>query len=272
MKKIKQLIRQIIPWKVLKIYFLLFKEKRIKRWVNSLIYYGKEFYCPCCNKTFKQFLNAKYKKQYAQRFINHYKNTMCPNCGSAPRQRIICHYLNENKSLILNNKGKTDILIFAAEYSIKKWMKKNRYQFVTVDLNNLLADVLLDIQDTHFASNTWSLIICNHVLQHVENHTAALKELKRILKPEGVLMLSVATNRNLDTTYEDPAIVTNEQRLELYGEEDYLRIFGNDFEKLLINIGFSVAIIDGKYLPERIMPVIGPAVQDDNRIYICKKN
>jgi len=268
---LKQCIRAVIPWSILKRFLVTVRKIRIVNWVNSLLHHGKTVFCPCCNKSFNAFLDSKFKKQYEARFIDFHKNTICPNCGSAPRHRILCHVFSQDRYLPSRDSAESEILIFAAEHSIKEWFNRNRYTYTTADLSNLSADILIDIQATPFPDGRWSLIICNHVLQHVENYRKALTELRRILRKGGALVISVATNRKLDTVYEDPSAVTDEQRLKLYGEEDYLRIFGNDVEELLKDAGFSVEVINGDTLPQEIRPVIGPAAQDDNRVYIGKK-
>ena len=275
MRKLKQIIRKIIPRNILRVIVPLFRKIKIANYINSLIHHGKVVFCPCCNKSFNTFLDYKFKKQYKSRFIDFYRNTICPNCGSKPRHRMLCYLFNENRYLPSHPSSdiaKTEILIFAAENSIKKWFNGAKYKYITADLFSLFADIQIDIEKTPFPDDNWSLIICNHVLQHVKNYKKALIELKRILRKGGILALTVATNRSLETVYEDINANSGEQRYKLYGEEDYFRIFGNDVKIILEDIGFSVEVINGDSLPKEIRPVIGPAVQDDNRIYICKKS
>lgn len=42
-----------------------------------------------------------------------------------------------------------------------------------------------------FADNSFDKIICSEVLEHIENYTGVLQEIKRVLKPNGVLAISV---------------------------------------------------------------------------------
>jgi predicted SAM-dependent methyltransferase len=161
--------------------------------------------------------------------------------------------------------------MFGAEYSIKKWFDRNDYYYTTADLFNRSADIKADIQNTPFGDETWDLIICNHVLEHVPNYKDALTELRRILKINGQLELTVPTDRSFETVYEDATITSKEERIKAYGQSDHVRIFGNDFEKILLELGFSVEVIDGNELPAEIVGIIGPANYDDNRVYICKK-
>lgn len=161
--------------------------------------------------------------------------------------------------------------MFGAEPSIKKWFARNDCHYTTADLFDRSADVKADIQNIPFYDESWRLIICNHVLEHVPDYKFALKELKRILKKDGILELTIPTDRNFETVYEDTSIVTKEERIKHFGQNDHVRIFGNDFEKILTNVGFTVEVVDGSELPIEIAGVIGPANYDDNRVYICRK-
>jgi predicted SAM-dependent methyltransferase len=161
--------------------------------------------------------------------------------------------------------------MFGAEYTIKRWFNRNGYHYTTADLFDRNADIKADIQNTPFADETWDLIICNHVLEHVLSYKDALSELRRILKIDGKLELTVPTDRSFEKVYEDSTITSREERIKAFGQYDHVRVFGNDFGEILLELGFSVDVIDGNELPAEIVGVIGPANYDDNRVYICKK-
>ncbi|GHT56153.1 hypothetical protein AGMMS49982_22800 [Bacteroidia bacterium] len=162
--------------------------------------------------------------------------------------------------------------MFAAEYSIKQWFDKNKYKYTTADLFDRSADKKIDIQNISFPDESWSLILCNHILEHVPDYKIALKELYRILTKGGILEITAPTDRKFDTTYEDENVINREERIEKFGQYDHLRIFGNDFKERIMDAGFSVEVIDGDKLPAEIVGKIGPANYDDNRVYICRKN
>jgi predicted SAM-dependent methyltransferase len=161
--------------------------------------------------------------------------------------------------------------MFGAEYSIKKWFDRNKFSYTTADLFDRSADVKVDIQNTSFENDAWDLIVCNHVLEHVPDYKIALMELKRILKKDGILELTVPIDRSLETVYENKNITSKDERIKIFGQDDHVRIFGNDLDKILTDLGFSVEVIDGGKLPAEIAGVIGPANYDDNRVYICNK-
>ena len=68
--------------------------------------------------------------------------------------------------------------------------------------------------------NTYDVLVCNHVLEHVEDFRAALKEVKRILRKDGKLICSFPMDPSVEVVDEDPGITTNEDRTET--EIDFL--------------------------------------------------
>ncbi len=50
---------------------------------------------------------------------------------------------------------------------------------------------IADINNLPFADASFDCIICSEVLEHIPDHTKAIKELDRILKPNGTLAVSV---------------------------------------------------------------------------------
>jgi len=235
--------------------------------IDTKLFEKDKVLCPCCGKTFGRFVHFDFNKPYvydAERFKSTYKNTVCPYCFSMPRHRIACYYFDS--SCIRGN-----ILMFGAENSIKKYFDKNNKSYTTADLFKQTADLKIDMQDIQLPDEQWSLIICNHVLEHVHDYKKALMELNRILKKGGILEITVPTDRNLETVYEPHSIATTEERIKILGQNDHLRIFGNDFDTILNDSGFCVEIVDGNDLPAEIVGVIGPANYDDNRVYICRK-
>jgi predicted SAM-dependent methyltransferase len=267
MKKIKSLIKKYMPKGILK--FIMNQNFEITGRCNARRYRGNAVTCPCCGKTFRTFMDFKCSDiNNKSRYQGYSENTICPRCFSFSRHRIVCNYFDENRKKLENN---PEILMFGAEFSIEKWFRKHGYRYHTADLFDRTAEMKVDIQNTRFPDESWSLIICNHVLEHVPDYNAALKELQRILKKGGILELTVPTDKNLNTVYEDTGIITGEQRIERFGQIDHLRIFGNDFSEKLENAGFTVEVLNGAQLPASLRTMTGPADYDDNRIYLCGK-
>jgi len=84
------------------------------------------------------------------------------------------------------------------------------------------------------------VVFCNHVLEHVEDAFQCMRELHRVMKPGGWGIMQVPQDYNRDTTYEDPSIVTPEDREKHYWQKDHVRLFGNDYPQWLEKAGFKV--------------------------------
>ena len=90
----------------------------------------------------------------------------------------------------------------------------------------------------------FDVVIAFDVLEHVPDYQRALDEILRILKPYGSAILMIPQKDDLKTTYEDPAIVTEQERLAHFGQRDHLRIFGDDFSEVVEKHGFFVRAVD----------------------------
>lgn len=231
---------------------------------------ARKFFCPCCNRKLAGFADFGFggdnERFDPERFKKQRQDVMCPFCYSAPRQRILACWAEENKNLLKKSK----ILYFAPEYSMKKWFKRNGIDLTTADLFDKRADLKLDITDVDLPDGMYDVVICNHVLEHVSSYEKALCELNRILKPEGMLIVSFPIDPELDGVLEREA-KTPEERIRLFGQNDHVRLFGKDSGKMLASFGFTVGTIDVEGIPGSVLPVVGPADYDSNLIFICRK-
>ena len=238
----------------------------------DMVFHPKEtrWFCPCCNLKFREFKSGHFlqcpERYNPERYINTYQNVLCPNCGSLPRHRILASWCEKHKELLRTSK----ILYFAPEPSMMMWMSRYGVKCTTADMFHK-ADLALDIQKTGLADESYSLIIANHVLEHVDDCRKALKEIHRILKPGGIFICSFPMDPNVEIMDEDPSVQTDEERYFRYGQIDHKRVFGVKADQLIVEAGFSVETIKGEHFSEDILPVIGPADYDMNCLFCCKK-
>ena len=68
----------------------------------------------------------------------------------------------------------------------------------------------------------------------------AIIELRRVLKKDGIVILQVPLNLNLNKTIDGRDINDIKKRNELFGQYDHLRIYGADFFDKIKNHGFKV--------------------------------
>lgn len=154
---------------------------------------------------------------------------------------------------------------------IKRFKKIPTLDYTTADLVSPIADVKMDIQDIPFQDNTFDIVMCNHVMEHIPDEHKAITEVYRVLKKDGWAILQVPINTAFETTYEDPAITDPKEREKHFGQYDHIRFHGLDYPKRLEAGGFTV--VQDKFLFEAFdekkrdyyrLPV-------DEIIYLCKK-
>lgn len=261
---------------VLAVLILLWKKTDLIRKILYLLHCMKnpkgsrKYFCPCCKRSFASFSDLRLYEDTERydpaRFRNQRQDVICPFCYSAPRQRILACWADENVSLLKDSK----ILYFAPEYSMMKWFRRNNIKLTTADLYDPKTDLKLDITDIDLPDGSYDMVICNHVLEHVSDYGKALTEISRILKPGGKLIISFPIDPALETVLEKDT-KTDEERIRLFGQNDHVRVFGRDSAEIISSYGFSVNVIDTGKMPEKILPVTGPADYDSDQIFYCGK-
>lgn len=197
--------------------------------VAKPFYKGDKVECPICNSHFRKFL------PYGNKGID---NRLCPKCLSLERHRLIWFYLKQCSAFFSEN---LKMLHIAPEQPfIKRFKKMDNLEYKTADLVSPIADMHFDVMKIPLPDNLYDVIICNHVLEHVENDIAAMKELYRILKSGGWAILQVPIDCKRESTYEDFSITDPKERERTFGQYDHVRIYGNDYASRLESAGFTV--------------------------------
>ncbi|MGB5965972.1 MAG: methyltransferase domain-containing protein [Sulfurimonadaceae bacterium] len=166
-----------------------------------------------------------------------------------------------------------EMLHVAPEPVFQKLLSKQLGEgYLTADLYNPAAMVKMDITDIQYPDNTFDVIYCSHVLEHVDDDKKAMKEFYRTLKPDGWAILLVPILEG--PTYEDPSITDPQERLKAFGQEDHVRKYGTDLVYLnrLKEAGFNVQITEAsEFLDSEQITRMGitEAAQD---IYYCTKS
>jgi SAM-dependent methyltransferase len=133
------------------------------------------------------------------------------------------------------------VLHFAPEQCFLKRFKKLKHiDYTTTDLESPIADIKADICNLPFEDNSYDVILCNHVLEHVESDIKAMKEVFRVLKSGGWAILQVPINYDYKETHEDLTITDPKERERIFGQYDHVRWHGTDYGKRLASAGFDV--------------------------------
>jgi SAM-dependent methyltransferase len=158
---------------------------------------------------------------------------ICPRCRSHPRHRAIALLLGRGEL-----PGRR-VLHFAPEPLFDPVFDRlHDVERVTADLH-APADLRLDISDMDLPDGSFDLILCSHVLEHVPDDRAAIGELRRVLIDRGRALVLVPY-RPAGTTYEDASITSPLDRMVAFGQQDHVRIYGNDLPERLREAGFEV--------------------------------
>lgn len=142
--------------------------------------------------------------------------------------------------------------------------------YLTADLCAEAVDVKMDICDIRYPDNTFDIIYCSHVLEHVPDDRKAMSEFQRVLKLTGWAILLVPIT--VKQTVEDPSITDPNERLRLFGQEDYVRCYGPDYLGRLEDAGLKVSCVSPtNFLSVNEIERIG-ITKDAGDIYYCQKH
>lgn len=191
---------------------------------------GRNVTCPVCNRSFRAFL------PYGR--INQRANALCPNCLSLERHRLIWLYLREKTAFFTQ---KLSVLHIAPEACfIPRFTKLHGDGYITADLESPLARVKADIHNLPFEDHSFDVVLCNHVLEHVDDDIRAIGEIARVLRPGGFAILQVPFFHPIpDETVSDPSVQDPKQREKLFGQNDHVRRYGKDYPRRIAQAGLE---------------------------------
>ena len=214
--------------------------------------------CPCCNSKVKFYMPYGTKKLRM--------NAECPYCRGAERDRIEALYFKK----IQIDKFST-VLHFAPEKWLYDYFTKlgiEKYWPVDIDENMEGVKKKVDITQIPFEDNSFDIIICNQVLEHVFNAEKAMQELARVLKTTGYAIITVPINEK-KKTLEREEYNTDQLRIKYYGEANHVRMYGNDFSSILKKNGLLSEKVYAKQLSDNLR-ING--LKKGEYFWICKKD
>ena len=236
MKHLIKLILNLIPRPVL---------QRVAEWivpVVGLLYLGKGKQCPLCGCQRRKFLPYGY--------VTSRENAVCPNCLSLERHRLLWLWLVRESDIGRGAMALPKMLHIAPEVALMRKFKKmyasTPDRYVTADLESPLADMHFDVQQIPLEAESFDAVICNHIMEHVEDDGKALRELYRIMRRGGWGVILSPVELEREKTFEDDTITDPAERTRIFGQYDHRRIYGRDYAARLREAGFEVYDIDYK--------------------------
>jgi SAM-dependent methyltransferase len=254
MKKIISFVIRKIPRKYLQII------SPIALKILGLLYIGNNVECPISGKKYRKFL------PYGR--TNPRPNALSPDSLSLERHRLMWLYLKEKTNFFT---AKLKVLHIAPEHCfLDKFEKMKNLDYITADLESPLAKVKMDVHQIPFAENTFDVVFCNHVMEHVESDIKAMKEIYRVMKQGGWAIIQSPLDPNREITFEDPTITSPHERERIHGQDDHVRTYGKDYGNRLRSAGFNVT--EDKFVMEMDKEKVKRyALPSEEIIYVCKK-
>jgi SAM-dependent methyltransferase len=254
------LIKKIVPLALKRRYRDYRKQKKIQ------LYSGDNVLCPVCNSKFRIFEPFGLIQR---------ENAKCPQCGSLERHRLLWKYLNEKTDFF---KKKIKLLHFAPEEAFYYIFSENQnIDYVPCDLfpeqfgykgGATLKEV--NITNIPYHDETFDVVLCNHVLEHIPDDIKAMSELYRVMKTGAWGILQVPIDDNRENTYEDFSITSPKEREKAFGQSDHVRCYGKDYTDRLKSIGFNVKEDDYiKSFSQEELFIFG--LISSELIYCCEK-
>ena len=210
---------------------------KVSYWVAPLVSFylkGTTYTDPIDGKSFRKMLPYGYGEQRT--------NALSPSTLSLERHRLLWLYLKNETDFF--TKPKKVLHIAPEQCFLKRFKEQANLDYITADLYSPIADVKADICNLPFAANSFEVVFCNHVLEHIGDDAKAMSELYRVLKPKGLGIFQIPQDLSLNETYEDFSITSEEERKKHFGQYDHVRVYGKDYFDRLRAVGFTVNEID----------------------------
>jgi len=226
----------------------------IKQLTKKVFLFGRLFYyhgstveCPICNHGFRKMLPGGFHAEVINKLevigAGYRLHNICPYCLSTDRDRLVFLYL-KNRTQFFNISNR--VLHISPEPSLYRVLKKATN--LTYLMGTKYAEgsyypagiSFFDLLSIPYPDNNFDVIICNHVLEHIEDDKQATSELFRVLKPGGYAILQVPISNKIEKTIEDFTIIKPEERHEAFGQFDHVRVYGPDYKERLEAVGFFV--------------------------------
>lgn len=200
------------------------RKRRLKEY-EAMMVTGFTRTCPVCG----------YKGEFAPVGEPPRLDGQCPLCRSRERHRLFKLWIDRRGGIT----GDMAVLHFAPELAFEPILRGLAGRYVTADLMREKVDLKLNIEALELADASFDLIIAHQILEHVD-HVKALAECFRCLTPDGRLVVTTPLIEAWETTYVNPAAMTNRDRLLHFGQKDHSRYFGRDLKDHMRAAGFAL--------------------------------
>lgn len=248
--------------------------------IKYIRFYGGARQCNICLRPVRKFFrfseqlqgaakDSGFQYEFRRMETLNVDNCNCPFCLSSDRERLYLLYLNR---YIKGYSKQFPILDFAPSKAFINAVKRfKNVQYTSADFLRTDYDIQLDVcQMPNVENDAYEVVICSHVLEHVQYPDQALREIFRVVAPGGLAILMVPIFTEVAQTVENPEYNTDELRCRYFGQSDHVRLFSkSDFIHRIESAGFDLELIDAKAFPSK--DIQRYAVAENSLLYICHK-
>jgi SAM-dependent methyltransferase len=227
--------------------------------VEKCINFGFRRYCPCCRARLRDF------RPFG---VIPRPGALCPVCGSLERHRLIYLYLRSRTNLF-DGRPKRMLHVAPEAQLSRLFTNIPAIDYVSADLLLPNAMVRMDVGAIPFPDETFDVIYCSHVLEHVDDDRRAMHELHRVLRTDGWAILQVPITTHA-VTHEDPSVTSPNERERLFGQHDHVRRYGLDYKDRLEEAGFKVTV-DGFVRELNSRTVVRLGLEQSEDVYLCER-
>lgn len=167
------------------------------------------------------------------------KHAKCPKCKSLERHRL--QFLVMKELLQKLDAKQMNILHFAPEPFFSEMFSRQFGMHKTADLNSADVDYNIDIQKLPFENASFDVVFASHVMEHIPDDKKAIREIYRILKPNGIAILPVPFVAEKTVEYPEPNPF----------EYDHMRAPGLDYFDRYKEVFQKVDIFTSAAFPEK---------------------
>lgn len=204
--------------------------------MTSLVDYPKR-YCSVCSR----LVRKEFKPGPGGR-----PNASCPKCRSLERHRFLAILLEMLRPTLDDIGLLVDVAPSPETTPLLARLGPRVHSRLDLGADNRLVDVLGSLTALPYRDGSVDLMTCYHVLEHVPDDRAAMREIARVLSPTGLGVLQVPF-RPGQVTDEDPD-AGEEERIRRFGQRDHVRYYGDDFEERLVECGLAIQRITPRAL------------------------
>ncbi|KRE94717.1 hypothetical protein ASG76_09955 [Nocardioides sp. Soil774] len=161
----------------------------------------------------------------------------CPRCRSLERHRFLSLLLGVLSPELRDLDLVVEIAPSRQSTPLLERLGARRMVSLDAGYDARAVDALASIERLPLRDGSVDLLVCYHVLEHVPDDAAAMREIARVLSPRGLALLEVPIREGVET--DEDLTATPEECLRRFGQRDHVRWYGDDIDERFSAAGLA---------------------------------